>query len=49
MIKLWEYNAYYFEPEHEDLEEALNKMGAAGWELVCVRGPYLIFKREKTR
>ncbi len=42
----WEYKAV--ELAYGLSEDQLNKLGADGWELVCVAGQQLIFKREKS-
>ena len=48
----WEYTNYYYGLSHPDLN-ALNKLGADGWELVSYVGgadrktPGFIFKRPK--
>lgn len=50
---IWEYLTYTYETtfESETMEEVLNRLGDAGWELVSCsypsRGALLIFKRLK--
>ena len=49
----WEYTNYYYGLSHPDLN-AMNKLGADGWELVSYAGgadgksPGFIFKRPKS-
>jgi len=43
-MKKWEYAYEYI--SRIDVVKGLNELGALGWELVCMRYEYYIFKRE---
>lgn len=44
-MKTWEYLSVAIQPSQEQTMDLVNNLGQDGWEMVCVVGHSLFFKR----